>query len=94
MTTHTLKIEEIYYNRLVDGTKKAEIRFDDKDFQIGDTIKFKKYWPSSKNRPSEADFDGEYMLLNTEFKITHVLNFPTGLKDGYVCLSLELIKND
>lgn len=81
---HLLKIEERYYDKLISGEKKCEVRFNDRDFQKGDTIDFNvKY-----------DTKGEVTLIRSieSFKITHVLNFPDGLRDGWVELSVEQIK--
>jgi len=37
--THELKIEPAYFERIVSGQKRFEIRKDDRDFQVGDWIK-------------------------------------------------------
>jgi ASC-1-like (ASCH) protein len=73
---HELKIKEAYYNRVADGTKKCEIRLNDRDFQTGDRIHFY--------------IDGE--MVGKEYLITHVLHFPEGLKDGWVVLSIDIVK--
>ena len=38
---HELKIEPNYLQNLLDGKKKAEIRFNDRDYQVGDELLFK-----------------------------------------------------
>ena len=35
---HRLKIAPQWYDRLADGTKTHEVRRNDRDFQIGDTL--------------------------------------------------------
>lgn len=35
---HDLKIEEQYFDRIADGTKTFEIRFNDRGYQTGDTV--------------------------------------------------------
>jgi len=55
---HKLKIEENYLRNLVSGKKKAEIRFNDRDYQVGDILRF------LRNSP------GNPVYFN--FKITHV----------------------
>jgi ASC-1-like (ASCH) protein len=37
---HSLKIEDKYLERLVSGEKKAEIRYNDRDYQVGDILIF------------------------------------------------------
>jgi ASC-1-like (ASCH) protein len=53
---HTLKIEQNYLENLKAGRKKSEIRCNDRDYQLGDTLEF---W----DRESE-----DYV----EFLITHI----------------------
>ncbi|MFA7265117.1 MAG: DUF3850 domain-containing protein [Candidatus Nanopelagicales bacterium] len=35
---HSLKIEQRWFDRIMDGTKTAELRLNDRDFQAGDTL--------------------------------------------------------
>lgn len=69
----------MYWDCLIAGEKTAEIRFNDRDFQKGDTIQFQVIIPDENRTWCPADV----------FEITHVLYFPDGLKDGYVMLSLK-----
>lgn len=88
MTTHELKINECYFNHILEGKKTCEIRFNDRDYQVGDIIRFKYLW-KYEERPSEAQFDGDCYLSDVNFIITHVLHFPEGLKEGFVALSIK-----
>lgn len=72
---HKLKIEENYLKNLIDGRKKAEIRFNDRDYQIGDILQFIDY---SKFDHPESVF----------FEITHI-HSGLGLQDRYVVLSVK-----
>lgn len=38
--THELKIDERYMLRRLEGVKPFEIRFNDRDYQVGDTVMF------------------------------------------------------
>ncbi|NIT58401.1 MAG: DUF3850 domain-containing protein [Aliifodinibius sp.] len=71
---HDLKIEPNYLENLVSGIKKTEIRFNDRDYQRGDTLRF---WDYSKLEPKE------YL-----FEVTHI-HSGLGLKEGYVALSVK-----
>lgn len=42
---HKLKIEERYYERLCSGEKTCEVRFDDRDYQVGDILEFDRWYP-------------------------------------------------
>ena len=37
---HTLKIERRYYDRIIEDKKTFEIRKNDRDYQVGDCIRF------------------------------------------------------
>ena len=37
---HELKIHDCYYTAIIDGEKTCELRFNDRNFQKGDTIVF------------------------------------------------------
>ena len=43
--THKLKINAEYLQNLLEGIKKAEIRYNDRDYQRGDILEF---WDSEK----------------------------------------------
>jgi hypothetical protein len=81
MKMHELKIEQHWYDRLVTGEKTHELRFNDKDYQVGDVLLFKL--PHGEAYPEQ-------------FGITHILHcyqFSQGLKDGYCILSLERLQD-
>lgn len=83
---HGLKCEDNYLNtsnheqqRLILGLKTAEIRYNDRDFQLGDFICF-----SISERLQEIlGVKAEQVM----FEITHV-HSGLGLQPGYVMLSL------
>jgi len=80
---HNLNIDEKSFERFYSGQKTSEVRFNDRDYQTGDTICFRV-----------IDSGGNEIIkpgsLPT-YEITHVLNssqFPQGLQDGYCILSI------
>lgn len=75
---HEIKIHDVYYEALVSGEKKAEIRYNDRDYKVGDRICF-------------MEMSEPHAYRDGDFKITHVCSF-IGLKEGYVMLSLERVK--
>lgn len=74
MTTHYLKISDHWHGLLWSGRKTCEVRIDDRDYQIGDAIRFQRegteYW-------------------TREFRVIHVLKNFEGITPGWVVLSLE-----
>lgn len=78
MTTHELKIEPRWFDRIRAHQKTAEVRYDDRDYQTGDTLRLQR-----------SDRDGSSEQHYIQRTITHVLRACDGLEDGYVVLSLE-----
>lgn len=74
MTTHHLKIEQRWFDRIGNHEKSVEIRYDDRDYQTGDKLRLR--------------VDGGQDWHSIERTITHVLRTADGLEDGYVILSL------
>ncbi|AGK85883.1 hypothetical protein SEA_JOLENE_38 [Mycobacterium phage Jolene] len=75
-TVHDVKIEPRWFDRIQQSEKFAEVRYDDRDYQAGDRIRF---WRT--DRPEYGH--------SIERRITHVLRGVDGLRDGYVVLSLS-----
>ena len=83
MTTHELKIEPRWYQRVIDKTKTAELRLNDRDFQAGDWLVLREY--------ARLPFGpSEYTRRSVRTQITHVLTEAPGLKRGYVVLSFTV----
>lgn len=79
MKTHELKILTEYFKEVWIGTKRFELRKDDRDYQIWDEVKL-------------MEWDGkEYTGASITMTINYVLrNVPEyGLKEGYVILGIE-----
>lgn len=77
---HVLKLHPDYWEKVMDGRKRSEMRKLDRDYEVGDTVSFRMYpkpvWGGRKSK---------------QFKITFILKsdkFPLGLKDGYglICI--------
>lgn len=76
---HDLKIEQNYLDNLISGVKKSEVRINDRDYQKGDSLRFRKY-----------SFSGETLEYN--FEITHI-HSGLGLSQNYVVLSVQPHRN-
>ncbi len=72
MSEHELKIEEIYLDNLISGVKKAEIRINDRDYQMGDILSFwhsldeKTYCFRITHIHSGIGLKEEYVCLSVE----------------------------
>lgn len=88
MTCHELKVELAYYERIRSGEKTAELRRNDRDYQVGDVLRltpgvyvrneFMAAWrPAGKSSPPLTA------------RISHILSSFEGLKNGWCVLSLS-----
>lgn len=75
---HGLKILPKYYNDVVSGKKKFELRKNDRDYKVGDILKLKEYE------------NGEYTGRTHTCYIRYILKDCSeyGLMDGYCILGL------
>lgn len=78
---HPLKILPEYFNEVVSGNKKSEIRYNDRNYRVGDILSLKEW-------------DSRYSGRHVEVRITHILDDEDFLQNGYVMLSFELIGRD
>lgn len=83
MKLHVLKLKKMYYRDVMIRNKKAELRKDDRDYEVGDLIHF----VDVQGKEFEAYYDNL-------FRITHILrNVPEyGLQDGYAILSIDQLR--
>lgn len=77
MTQHDVKSEPRWFERIRNYEKFAEVRFDDRDYQAGDKIRFQR-----------SDTDGTASWHYVTRTITHVLRGFDAIDDGFVVLSL------
>ncbi|ELY4313661.1 DUF3850 domain-containing protein [Cronobacter sakazakii] len=77
--THNLKIWPEYYSAVCAGAKRAELRKNDRDYRIGDTIDLCE-WDKD-----DESFTGEFISVT----VTHVADVSEWMP-GYVLLSIEL----
>lgn len=85
MATHDLKTDPGVFADVLSGAKTFEIRFNDRDFQVGDTLRL------LETQHDGADMKSGAPLVFTGREITktvsHILT-GYGLSDGWCCLSL------
>jgi len=76
--THELKILPQYYSAVVSGLKTFEVRYNDRDFKVGDTLILKEYNGVS------------YTGRKTNVVVTYIVDDPSYCKEGYVIMSIVL----
>ncbi|OCG56983.1 DUF3850 domain-containing protein [Gilliamella sp. Nev3-1] len=80
MTTHELKIKSEYFMDVVKDIKKAEIRYNDRNYKVGDILKL-----------HEIDELGNRTGNQCSVIVSHILDDAEYLRDGYVMLSIDVI---
>ena len=78
MRTHELKCWPEFFRAIETWDKMFEIRHNDRDFRVGDVLLLREWNPDIK------EYSGESLTR----VITYITDFPSGLKDGYVCMGL------
>ena len=83
--THELKCWQPFFGHLLDGSKRFDVRFNDRHFRVGDQIKFREWLPD------ERCYTGQTLLM----RVRYILNPrpdrdpDCGLVAGYVVLDVE-----
>ncbi len=82
---HELKIQQKWLVRILTGEKSFEVRLNDRDYQVGDTIKFHLL---ASNEGINAY---SYSSPIGDYEITYIHN-GLGMADNYVVLGLKAKK--
>lgn len=95
--THWLKTWPASWHAVKDGTKTAEVRFDDRDFRVGDLVRLLLYHPCGGTSGHFADARGcpsdMHKATSLTREITHVLyGGRFGIEPGFVVLSLAKVE--
>lgn len=73
-----LKTWPVHFEEVAEGNKTVEVRFNDRDFEVGDRLILQEYEP----------VNGDYSGLAVVRDVTHILDQHDGLKPGYVAMSV------
>lgn len=84
-TTHVVKCWPEYFKAIQSGEKTFDLRFDDRDYQIGDDLVQEEFRVGV----------GEYTGRELRCKITFIARGEQferfGLMKGYACLAIKLV---
>ncbi len=76
---HDLKVAPEFYYKLVNGSKRFEIRKHDRDFQVNDLLRLNEF--------KDGNFTENHLILAVTYLLTHE-DFPVGIPEGYCVMSL------
>jgi hypothetical protein len=80
MKTHTLKTWNDYFDDIAFGDKSFEVRKDDRNYEVGDTLILQRYNPNTK------EYDG----CEVSVKVKYILRGGSfGIEEGHVVMGIE-----
>jgi hypothetical protein len=85
--THELKTDPEVFEAVAKGLKTHEIRYNDRDFQVGDTLKLRETFYTGAEMKAGKPL--AYTNRDIVVTVTHVLTGPIyGLAEGWAILSI------
>lgn len=86
MKIHALKCQDVFFQQIVDGQKPFEVRFQDRDFSVGDILALNEVCVDAANLGGGTTrHTGRCCLV----KVTAILDNPQFCKEGYVVLGIR-----
>lgn len=83
---HELKCWPEYFEQMVSGAKRFDVRFDDRGFEVGDTLELREFVPEREARFTEwSPYTGRILFCT----VGYILRDFAGLQPGYVVLGLD-----
>lgn len=83
---HVLNILPEFFDAIVDGTKTFEVRRNDRDFRVGDTLVLRRYDPMTR----EQFRDESGCIPRAQRLVTYILEGDSfGIDTGYVVMGLK-----
>ncbi|AKJ41752.1 DUF3850 domain-containing protein [Pragia fontium] len=95
MKIHQLKILPEYFDPVFQGIKTAELRYNDRDFKVGDVLELKewiperytgsKLWRTIMHIADVNDFKPGYVLLSVRPSFGYEIRENHGIRDTKRC---------
>ena len=88
MTNHDLKLNDKYFDDVVLGFKTFEVRKNDRDYKVGDTLTLHRV--DDNGCYMEKAYKGwTKLFVEVTYILTHE-DFPAGVPEGYVVMSIKV----
>ena len=84
---HKVKIQKEYADRILDGKKTFEVRYNDRDYQVGDYLQYEvitSAWSSLR--------DLDHKLNNALWEIIYI-HSGLGMQEKYVVLGIKELED-
>lgn len=79
---HELKCWPPHFQDIIEGSKRFELRYDDRNFKEGDVLFLREYDPNNDS----------YTMRSFKVRVIHLTRDTSlGLQDRYVCMSIRPI---
>jgi hypothetical protein len=78
---HDVKCWSKYFDDVKSGKKPFEVRFNDRDYRVGDIIRQSNFDPETQK------YIGEFV----DCRITYILDDPQFCKDGFVVMGIFVV---
>ena len=95
MTQHFLKLNDRFFDAVANGIKTFEIRKNDRDYKVGDTLVLKEVNDDGKHLTYADHNLGINLDYEIKVAVTYILtheDFPDGVPEGYVAMSIERVE--
>lgn len=85
MTFHELKVWPEYFAAMVDGRKSFEVRKNDRDYRVGDTLLLREY------APGPDKYTGHFMTFIVTYMVSgsDPMGYAFGVRGGFVVMGLK-----
>ena len=84
---HELKLDRKFFDRVKLGRKRAELRYNDRNYQVGDFLLLREVAGTDREQT------GRTVIVEVLDIVTHN-EFPAGIREGYVMLSFRDLTPD
>lgn len=95
MKVHELKTWPGPFAAVLSGAKRAEMRKDDRGFEVGDRLVLLEYEPPTVPKIGQPGTPPRYTGRRIDATITHVLrDSQFGIHEGFAMLSIQIVETE